>query len=573
MERLPPELVLQIAHYSTSASIQKRRDFQFIAPSLVLEPARVFELQRRARALSSGTELRTLEEAAATNGDRAKRAAITNWDPTYKTEKIDWYEEHVARHAPISMSWLEQPRLPLSRNAQDIKGLGLYRTVRQSLIVAPLDDGSLSIWDIGKEDGPNDGRAGTVIARSESKTLSSSSQSNYRASNGFHSAPSIAGIVEGVSVDSARNKAYIAKDNALYEMDLETLQFSSTEFFPFAITAVSEATHPTPLTISTTHSLHLHDPRAPMHTASLNQYHAAQVDTSTASLPPSPRGSGDFYRLLSPGSPNRHAPLLQPGPLSITHLTTPHGQYDSYSGSICVAGRFPSILTYNRRMFPRLASTIHSGARLASMTSIPHPILYPRSDLTSDSDGSHTLIACGEYNGKGSLEIYPYSTSTGFGGSSNAPSPSKNRTSASRTKLLSVIPHGTRIVFSDSDGGLKWVERDGHSLVRRWNINAYTASVTQTGIFDGHSATSSALSSDDTSTNDGGNVATKLLPIGGPEDSRGEIAVWTGEKIGILGFRPRPRWEWEWKEEKVEGEEEMLYSERMRRALKGQADE
>ena len=533
----------------------------------------MFELQRRARALSSGSGLRALEEAAEASGDERKRAAITNWDPTYETEKIDWYEEYIARHAPISMSWLEQPRLHLSRDAQDIKGLGLYKTVQQSLIVAPLDDGSVSIWDIGKQDGPNDGRAGTVIAQSERQTLSSSYQSEHWVSSRFQSAPSIASIVEGVSVDSTRNKAYFAKDNALHEMDLETLQFSSTEWFPFAITAISEAIHPTPLTISTTHSLHLHDPRAPMHTTPPNQYHTAQVDTSTASLPPSPRGSGDFYRLLSPEPPNRHAPLLQPGPLSITHLASPHGQHDPLSGSMCVAGRFPSILTYNRRMFPRLASTIHSGARLASMTSLPHPVLYPHSDLPSDSDGTHTLVACGEYNGKGSLELYPYSTSTDSAGGPNAPSPSKNRISASRTKLLSVVAHGTRIVFSDSDGGLKWVERDGHSLVRRWNINAYAASVTQPGTFNGHATSSRALSNSDNSTNDGANVASKLLPVGGSEDSRGEIAVWTGEKIGILGFRPRPRWEWEWKEEKVEEEAEVLYSERMRKALKGQADE
>ncbi|KAL8870242.1 MAG: hypothetical protein Q9198_007676, partial [Flavoplaca austrocitrina] len=160
------------------------------------------------------------------------------------------------------------------------------------------------------------------------------------------------------------------------------------------------------------------------------------------------------------------------------------------------------------------------------MTSLPHPLLYPRSNPPTNPDAAHTLIACGEYNGKGSLELYPFSTSGEFNPPTSSPyelrlapiTPYKNRTSASSSKLLSVAAHGTRIVFSDGDGGLKWVERDGHSLVRRWNINAYTASTanpTLGSIFSG------------SSTNDGGDVARKILPVGSWEDGKGELAVWT----------------------------------------------
>lgn len=37
--------------------------------------------------------------------------------------------------------------------------------------------------------------------------------------------------------------------------------------------------------------------------------------------------------------------------------------------------------------------------------------------------------------------------------------------------ILSVVPHGSRLVFSDGNGNLKWVERDAFTEVRQWNIS------------------------------------------------------------------------------------------------------
>ncbi|KAL8703486.1 MAG: hypothetical protein Q9201_003329 [Fulgogasparrea decipioides] len=603
MDRLPPELVLQIAHYafdivklhlvskrlrqvtrddkfwkrlcfedSNSAAIQKRRDLQFIAPSLVLEPARVFELQRRARTLSSGSGL-AAGEAPNPNYIKTQRAAIANWDPSYTNGKVDWYEEYVARHAPISMSWLQQPINHPRKELQDIRGLGVYDRGDKSLIVAPVDEGGLCIWGIGRQDELIDSKAGAVVARSKPGLFYSYRNHRPGPPNGYRLITSAGVTVEGVSVDKARNKAFFAKANDLHEVDLETLQISSHERYPFAISALSEAAYPLPLTVATTHSLHLHDPRAPSNMHPSDHSQSTQVENCTANLPPSPRNQSDFHRILAGDGPYKHAPLFQPGPLSITHLPSSHGRHDASNGHICVAGRFPSILTYNRRMFPRLSSTIHSGSRLSSMTSLPYPLLYPRTNLSMDPNATHTLIACGEYNGKGALELYPFSTSESPSAPSQSrtpPIPYKNRTSASSSKLLSVTPHGTRLVFSDSDGGLKWVERDGHSLVRRWNINAYAASVTNPNTYAPNN-NRDFWANEGSTTHDGGNVARKLLPVGDWEDSRGEIAVWTGERIGILGFQPGPRWEWEWRDEKVE--EEVVYEERMRRALERQADE
>ncbi|KAL9001044.1 MAG: hypothetical protein Q9169_000528 [Polycauliona sp. 2 TL-2023] len=610
MDRLPPELVLHIAYYldafdivklhlvsksvrkitrdgelwkrlcfedSNSAANRKRRDLQFIAPSIFQEPARVFELQRRARALSGLASDRKEESISpTTKKELSERSrAIADWDPSYTKERVDWYEEYIARNAPINLSWLQGHHDHGFGGIQEVKGMGIHDSGAGPLAVAPLEDGGLVMWNIGRQDDPEDKNWGSLIARTRAGLLSS--QSDFMGTySGFRLSLGGVGNMECVSVDRVRNKAYFTSHNDLDEIDLETLQITSHERYPFAISALSEAAHPVPITVATTHSLHLHDPRLPKNTSPSGYDQDAQVESSTASLPPSSQGSGNFYQSLH--EPSRtQAPSFDTGPLSISHLPTADNQHDVSSGHISVAGRFPSILTYNRRMFPRLSSTIHSGSRLASMISLPHPLLYPRSNPPSNPNAAHTLIACGEYNGKGSLEFYPFSTSD----EPNPPLPSpyesrlapitpyKNRTSASSSKLLSVAAHGTRIVFSDGDGGLKWVERDGHSLVRRWNINAYTASartathpVIRSNIFSG------------SSTNDGGDVARQILPVGSWEDGKGELAVWTGERIGVLGFRPKPRFEWEQERDGMEYEDEdREYAGQMRRALQLQADE
>ncbi|KAL8750695.1 MAG: hypothetical protein Q9184_006331, partial [Pyrenodesmia sp. 2 TL-2023] len=441
---------------SNSAATQRRRDLQFIAPSLVREAARVFELQRRARAL---TVRETATARSPELGDLAASRAVADWDPSYATEQIDWYEEYVARHAPISVSRLQQPVDRRGMN-RETRGLGRYLKNDRSLIVAPLDDDSVCVWDAAQQDDPMNRAAGAIVGRSNSCLMTpkrgrgSSSTANRARIN----------IAEGVSVDSAANKAYIAVNNSLAEVDLETLRISLSEEYPFPISALSEATYPLPLTVATTHSLHLHDPRQSRNTRFAGSDQSTQAECTTAALPPSPGHHDSLRRLFANFDTGDYAHMSQPGPLSIAHVPSSTGHYIDLAGHICVAGRFPSILTYNRRMFPRLCSTIHSGSRLASITSLPHPLLFPKDSPPSNLQTTHTLIACGEYNGKGSLELFPFSTTS----EPNLPSktlghpavPYKNRTSASSSKLLSVTPHGSRIVFSDSDGGLKWVERD-----------------------------------------------------------------------------------------------------------------
>lgn len=502
------------------------------------------------------------EELAATR-------ALANWDPSYASERIDWYEEYIARHAPISMCRLQQPADSRGWN-RETRGLGRYVKNNKSLIVAPLDDDSVCVWEAGQEDDPTDRAAGAIVGRSNSCSMTTKLAGEFsKTANRAR-----INIAEGVSVDSAQNKAYIAVHNILTEVDLETLRISSSEEYPSPISALSEASHPVPLTVATTHSLHLHDPRQPRNACFAGSDQSGRDEYTTTALPPFPRDHNDLRPSSVKYDTDNYVHLDQPGPLSIAHVPSSTGQTSDSNGHICVAGRFPSILTYNRRMFPRLNSTIHSGSRLASLTSLPLPLLCSADNFPLNPQTTHTLIACGEYNGKGSLELFPFSTtsqpssprhstSSSFKTLAEPAVPYKNRSSASSSKLLSVIPHGTRIVFSDSDGGLKWVERDGHTLVRRWNLNAYNASTVPAP----DPAASQMFAS-----HDGGSVARKILPLGSWEEPKGELAVWTGEKIGILGFRPKPRFEWEWDQREVVGTEEGEFRTMMRRALERDAD-
>ena len=73
-----------------------------------------------------------------------------------------------------------------------------------------------------------------------------------------------------------------------------------------------------------------------------------------------------------------------------------------------------------------------------------------------------------------------------------------------------------------------------------------------------------------------GDVARKILPILNDSDDGGwsnreEVAIWTGERVGVVGFRASPRFEWD-EGGKEEGEEE-VWAQRMRRALEREARE
>ena len=530
--------------YSHSEVARRRREFFLEAPVPIEDPA-VIRLRAAAQSTSRNDE--DLGQSSTVNHNTSTVWSKKGYDspeenPFWtRSKQVSWYGEYIARHAPVSLSWLQPPlgedRLR-GRHWGEARGLGCFGDFGER-IIAPIDDGSVCLWGIGRDINASNEHHGRIMARSKAGLLSANGPQRAslpQPASDNHKTTSN-GVVECVSVDTERNKAYFAVQHGLNEVDLKTLQLTSHHRYPAPISVLSKVAYPTPLTVGTTLSLHLHDPRSPGDTSS---FETSERLDSFAVIPSSGPNLGyDFHRLLSGDQPMLSDLMNHPCPLSILHPPS--------SNVVHVAGRFPSILTYDRRTFPKIESTIHSSASLCSLAFSP-------------SHDVNDLVACGEYKSKGSLEIYriPHSLE------SQAPvSNIINRTSASSSKLLSVATHGTRLVFSDGDGMLKWVEKDGRTLVRRWNINQFSGRASPRGVFGG--------------VGDGDeDVARKILPL--HEESRSELAIWTGEKIGIVGFGKKQRFSpWQEEDQGDEGKEqremEGLYREEMRRALERQADE
>jgi hypothetical protein len=177
----------------------------------------------------------------------------------------------------------------------------------------------------------------------------------------------------------------------------------------------------------------------------------------------------------------------------------------------------------------------------------------------------------------------------------------KNRQSAASSKLLSVASHGNRLVYSDSEGNIKWVERNGRSEVRRWNINTSQPQIPFAR--SSHSAVpprpddasnARGLWPDTNPQNNSSEVARKILPTGG-NLTGDELLIWTGERIGRIKFSipadldgvlDEDEDEWFMQAEvdaetraamrqkhRDEWEKEQRYEDMMRRALERQADE
>ncbi|KAL4892701.1 hypothetical protein BDV59DRAFT_179568 [Aspergillus ambiguus] len=488
-------------------------------------------------------------------GEQARAAAA--WDPSYEGEEVDWYSEYIARSAPISVSWLQQPYTanPQSRrkNNREVKGIGLLRdwsSSRENKLVAPLDDGSVCIWDINHSHSiGSQTTKGKVLATSAPGILMTD-MSRRKINAASKTQLEFINLGECVSVDSMRRRAYLAVGNILNEVDLETLRVVSQRRYPWSIFALSQETdYSVPLTLATNLSLHMYDARM----SAVEEEEAINLRCEKPTVPLGPESQ--LYappdspllqlqpngqpprRIRSPGPSEHHddyAPLFQPSPLSLLHPPAPH------VNAIVLAGRFPSILQYDRRFFPRLQGTIHSGGRLCGLAAVPAP-RFPVFSGSSWPD-SHRVVACGEYKGRGSLEIYKLTVSSENGSdepsdwSSNLSTVYQNRQSAARSKVLSAESHGTRIVYSDADGNIKWVERDGRSEVRRFNLNAHKprpkhrreSRVSDEDFENDHALWNSSSRGDD-------EVVRKILPTGG-NLTGDELLIWTGERVGRLRF-------------------------------------
>ncbi|KAK6215010.1 hypothetical protein QIS74_08029 [Colletotrichum tabaci] len=458
---------------------------------------------------------------------------MANWDPSFPTEPVFWYNEYIQRYAPVTTSWLQQPKIRdgNEEDTLDVRGMALYSPNRESnelLVVSPLDDGSVCLWDVKG----TRGRKGATIATSQAGILYLDGPQTMGRSRKID-----AGVSECISVDSFADKAFVAVQGHLLEVDLNRLQVVGEQMFEWSITALSSAAPGLPLTVGTSLGIHLYDYRARVRSPSET---TDQIDVLAADMTSGLSARRSRIVFDDPLPP--YAPLSQPTPLSILHLPRPCDEY-SFSDDIYVAGRFSNILHYDRRTFPSIMGSIHSGARLASLASLPYPFstvdseMRRRSDLSAEQvaaskmrEGGRTLIAGGEYNTKGSLELYGLCPRPGDSSADLMQSSTmKNRQTSSQSKILSVATQGTRIVFSDGSGLLKWFERDGFTEVRRHKIG-------HSEVSERPSLFASMPGSDD--------LARKILSTqtrnGLDNVNDDDVLFWTGEKLGLVGFSSKP---------------------------------
>ncbi|CZT16184.1 uncharacterized protein RCC_02026 [Ramularia collo-cygni] len=571
MDRLPDELVIRIFNFLDVADIvniqlvssrylalgrddtvwkeecfshsrsEARRRRQHL---LEIQDARLAELRFAVTALP-GVE--SMQAARVTESVQRSRALV-NWDPGYPTEKLDFYQEYMSRHAPVQIGWLNLP----NGGAREATGVGILHSSTARHAVAPLDDGSICIWDVSARTTSSPGGGGGLLGQSAPGLLSALPGKESRA------IMTETGAVECVSIDSSSRKGYFAVLDQLHEINLDTLQLLSSKKYPWPITALSSSDPQNPLAIGTNNTIHLYDPRDPIFASS---------NTSTGEL--------------IGGSPYSHAILPQPGPLSI--LNTLDGD------SLYVAGRFTSILHFSRRFFPRLLGTTFSGARIAALALFPHPFIPRELDLvrnpaltiseytTAKSLPGSTLLAAAEYKGKGSLELYSLSTGNKF---------YHNRQTASASKLLSIANHGGKIVISDGDGNLRWFERDGSSHIRTFNIQDSTPKPSASA------PTGGGIWHNDNNIPGQGDIVQKILPLPHssspsvderPDIGTDNLLLWTGDgRLGILGFGHRDplgenrgivEGEVKSTAQKAKEDAERSYEGAMRRALERNADE
>jgi hypothetical protein len=564
---------------------ERRRRHQQFSLSSDVDP-RLAELVRAADTLANAFSTAVYNPSApsaevqkAKNEGNKRKALLANWDPSFPGEKINWYQDFIDRHAPHHVSWFQSAKHGHQDDDlhHEATGAGILfdSDGMADKLIAPLEDGSISIWDASSR---SEGRKGRMIARSQIGLLPNrGSDLDYdtrlRQSQAIMTET---GAVECVSIDSRQNKGFFAVQNILNEVDLETLKVVSRTPYPFPVTALSEAKHPTPLTVGTNWSIHLHDTRKPpsMPQAARTELISGNPNSSFSRLE-----TGDF---------RGHVGLSQPGALSILHLPTTR-EWDG-NGDIWVGGRFTNFLNFDRRYFPRLRGAVHSGARLSCLTALPHPFIPHDLRLghplltpgllreVKDSPG-YTLVAAGEYKGKGSLELYGLSSdptksinSSDSRTTSNPHACYQNRHTASSSKLLSVAAHGTRLVFSDGEGNLKWVERDGNIPVRQFNINKDAQSSSHGGMESGWGDIVQKI----IPTVSTSHASSKLdVPLG--ED---KLVIWTGDgRLGLVGFGREGFDDADLEEQAMEEAEketrskEREYGAEMRRALEHQARE
>ncbi|KAF3896221.1 F-box domain-containing protein [Trichophyton interdigitale] len=427
------------------------------------------------------------------------KAAI-RWDPSDPEEEIDWYAEYIARHGPVNISWLQSPAvedLVGRRRPLEAKGVGVLKNRSygaEDQVIELLENGLVTIWDASRRENTAQSRRSVLSFPGRSSSADLSGVKRY-----------------DITVDSISRRAYIADANVVNEVDLSTLELISQRTYPEQILALSEETpdYQAPITVATRQGLHLFDPRL--------QSAYQQMDTSFSleSHSWTDPTSGDTSTM-------KYIELLQPGPNCVLHPPPPS------TNSIIVAGRFSSILLYDRRNLGRLQASVHSGARLCGLAALPS---IPKAHRSSDPGlRGESFVACGEHRGTGSVEIYSHTSPDTDGASAfTINTVNINRVITSPSKLLSVALHGSRLVFSDSIGRLIWMERDGMMPLRILGLNGKSRQVEP---FKERSGINLYIEED----SEYSRIACKIIPTGGSRLDQDGLIIWTGSQIGRVHF-------------------------------------
>ncbi|GAO13461.1 hypothetical protein UVI_02016540 [Ustilaginoidea virens] len=586
-DKLPDEMILQLISFSKR--LRKLCLDDELWKHLCFEKSTWYQALRARRSIFRSTirpfdsELDASSHSHSTLGDecmappalgrrRRERQDMANWDPVFPGERVSWYDEFIHRHAGTCVNWLETPRIH-DRGIQAIveaRGMALYNPYEGTdglgtmLAVSPLDDGSVCLWDVKG----TRGQQGRILATSEPDILFINGPGSQ---NSKRSKKIDTGVTECVSVNNGGSRAFFAVQSHLIEVDLNRLQVVSQESFEWSITTLSAVSEGVPLTVGTALGIHLHDFRR-----------RAMVPHQVVERLDGPRLSEtDVLRAIFDSRPlPPYAPLAQPTPISILHLPRP-GSHDQVSDDIYVSGRFSNILHYDRRKFPAIAGSIWSGALIKSLTALPYPYSTVDAEVRrlgnsacepvgrGKAEGQgRTLIAGGGYKSKGSLEVYGLSCGPESGGNATLQnSVMKNRQTAASSTILSVASHGTRIVFSDGSGFIKWFERDGCTECRHLKVG-------HSGAEEPSSLFASMPASDDMARK----IVSTRASDAADEPNQDNILLWTGERLGMVSFTASPLFvetDFEAHEPEADAEDTQRheYAQKMRRALEQQADE
>lgn len=473
-----------------------------------------------------GAPYETLEQHAHVATPVALRSrAIADWDPTAGDERIDFHNAYIQRHAPIApIGWLQsdvRSHKTTTRHAKiELGSFGVLRSRDNhdiDRIYAPDEDGYVCCWDLSQTTPDQRGR---LAGQSRDPVLRAQSHPNSAWPE-----MSVSHVAESVCMRPSEGRGLFAVGSRLTEVDLETLQEVSSIEYGLPISAVSAGDNRHPPTICTQNLIHIYDSRG------MSNGRRAGI-----SLRCEPLTMGWNCVNL---------------PLSVMHLTEDGCGQDA----ICIAGRFKSLITYDRRNLVRASGNVYTGSYASCVIQVPFAQRLREMSLVEDASLSMhdlikaravpgaTVIVCGDYKGKGSLEFYDSRHLDRRPSSTITPAPYRNRQTASSSPLLAVAAHGASYVTSDGNGVLKWFERDGSTMIRTHDLDERNRASSQDSAQE---LDSNVFVSRDQFGQ--GDIVRKIVSTRHADtyrqidhrtasSLREDLVVWTGEgRIGVLGF-------------------------------------